>query len=310
MANVHMRVDNLPVDGSSIQPGQKARLLYAAANSDLTRRLWNAALGKSDEDHERATGQIGGQANGLGLDALLSLFDDREAPASAPAARTADAPSAVAPAESLGGNARHQPALAAAAARTGIPETALAAIIDAEAAKGPGGSWLAYSRNPRSSAAGLGQFLSSSWISEAQRAGTWLNGFARAQGWLDSAGRVIGGARSDLLALRYDATASIEAVADYAQDNLARLKSAGIDIGTSVASIAQSAYLGHHLGIGDATRFLKGALDPSRAKLLLVAQLGLHDAGARIANAGSAVMAHRQWLLDYVGKRIDPSRFG
>lgn len=305
-----MRVDKLPTDGASIEPVEKARLLYAAANSDLTRRLWNAALGKAEDENEQAAGQVGGQEKGLGLAALLTVFENHDTPAEAPVSGPTQASPPVAPAETLGNNARHQPVLAAAAARTGIPETALAAIIDAEAAKGPGGNWLTYSRNPRSSAAGLGQFLSSTWLSEAQREGTWLNSFARAQGWLDSTGRLISSARSDLLALRYDTTASIHAVADYAQHNLARLKSAGIETGASLTSIASSAYLGHHLGIGDAIKFLKGALDPSQAKRLLVAQVGLQDASARIADAGSAVTAHRQWLLDYVGKRIVPSRFG
>ena len=50
--------------------------------------------------------------------------------------------------------------------------------------KGKGGRWQVMSRNPRSSAAGLGQFLSGTWIGEAQRKGTYLNEVARTRGWI------------------------------------------------------------------------------------------------------------------------------
>ena len=155
----------------------------------------------------------------------------------------------------------------------------------------------------------LDQFLSGTWIGEAQRKGTYLNEIARTRGWLDNNGKVLSGCRSALLALRYDADTSINAIADYAKGNLDRLRRAGVNIGGSAEKIAQSAYLGHHLGPGDAIRFLKGGLDPARARLLLNAQVGTARASQRIAATGDAAQAHRAWLLDYVGRNVQPARF-
>ena len=211
--------------------------------------------------------------------------------------------------DGLGPNARHLPALVSAAERTGVPVPALAAIVHAEAAKGRDGSWQVFSRNPRSSAAGLGQFLSGTWQGMAEMRGTWLNEVARTRGWLGEGGRVLSGARSALLQLRYDPVASINTTADYARHNLDGLRRAGVSIGTGAATIAQSAYLGHHLGLGDAVRFMKGGLDPSRARMLLGAQIGAARAGQHIAAAGNATAAHRAWFMDFVSRHVRPERF-
>eukprot|EP01035_Chromulina_nebulosa_P002546 gene2546-3448_t len=210
----------------------------------------------------------------------------------------------------LGPNMRYSGVLAAAAARTGIPAAAIAAIVDAEAGKDCNGSWKTGSRNPRSSAAGLGQFLSGTWQGEAERRGTWLHDTAVSKGWLGSDGRLLPAARAALLALRYDGTASINATADYARSSVSHLKQAGIAIGEDIASVARAAYLGHHLGAGDSVRFLKGGLDSARARLLLDAQVGSANASQRIAQTGDAASAHRSWLLDFVNRHITPSRFG
>ncbi|MFD1961440.1 hypothetical protein ACFSHP_24700 [Novosphingobium panipatense] len=88
------------------------------------------------------------------------------------------------------------------------------------------------------------------------------------------------------------------------------LRKAGVPIESGVADIARAAYLGHHLGFGDARRFLAGGLAPDRARKLLGAQVGAAAAERRIAQAGGAVAAHRTWLLGYVGEHIRPERFG
>lgn len=209
----------------------------------------------------------------------------------------------------LGANSRFGPALAMAEARTGIPATALAAIVDAEAAKGRDGSWNTMSRNPRSSAAGLGQFLSGTWEHLAETSGTWLNQVAGERGWLDGRGKVVAGARSELLALRYDGQASILAVADFAKVNLTKLEQSGIRVNTDAETLAKSAYLSHHLGLGDAKKFLAGGIDPGRARMLLAAQIGGGAAEQRIAAAGNATQAHRQWLLGFIDRRIRPEQF-
>ncbi|NYT42139.1 peptidoglycan-binding protein [Sphingomonas sp. R-74633] len=209
----------------------------------------------------------------------------------------------------LGANTRFAPALAMAESRTGIPATALAAIVDAEAAKGHDGSWNTMSRNPRSSAAGLGQFLSGTWEQLAETSGTWLNQVASQRGWLDGRGKVQAGARSELLALRYDGQASILGVADLAKMNLTRLEQSGIRVNTDAETLAKSAYLSHHLGVGDAKKFLAGGIEPGRARMLLAAQIGSGAADQRIAAAGNATQAHRQWLLGFIDRRIRPAQF-
>lgn len=209
----------------------------------------------------------------------------------------------------LGPNQVHHEALRAAAARTGLPPSALAAIVDAESAKTADGRWNVMSRNPRSSAAGIGQFLSGTWIAEAGRPGTWLHEVAQAQGWLDGRGAVRPTARSELLALRYQPRAAIEATADYARANLSRLAKAGVSVTDDAKSIARAAYLGHHLGPGDAVRFMRGGLSTERAERLLSAQVGSGGAVRRIAAAGDAAAAHRQWLLGFVERRVRVDQF-
>ncbi|MEE4452371.1 peptidoglycan-binding protein [Novosphingobium resinovorum] len=310
------------LSAGSLSASQKARLIYDTARSEMSGRLWRAALGSADEaegEGKPSVNVIGqktmGQSDPIGLDRLLAILDpDSKAALDAAAApQVAEAPVA-ATGEAVaamgdGPNARYAGMLDAAAERTGLPASALAAIVDAEAAKGSGGTWQPYSRNPRSSAAGLGQFLNGTWEGEAERAGTWLNATAEASGWLDARGQVKAENRGALLALRYDPRASIEAVADYASANVAALRRSGAKIGESTAEVAQAAYLGHHLGVGDAKRFLAGGLSPDRARTLLGAQVGSAAAERRIAQAGDAVSAHRTWLMDYVGKHVRPERF-
>lgn len=330
------------IDPSRLGAQQKAEIIYAEARSELSNRLWQAALGTGDKGVGGVTG-VDRTTGEFSLDSLLAMLagDGTRTVAAPPAMAAARRPAEMAlpsaqanPAASspgdgspdrppqptwpvpkaaaaggLGVNAQYQGALNSAAARTGIPAAALAAIVHAESAKGPGGRWLVYSRNPRSSAAGLGQFLNGTWQGETERKGTWLNSVARERGWLNAAGKVRSEARSELLALRYDGEASIQATADYARANLDRLQREGVEVGGNVDRIAQTAYLGHHLGLGDAIKFLKGGLDSSRARLLLNAQVGSANASERIAAAGSAAGAHRAWLNEYVGKNLQPSRF-
>lgn len=315
-------------DLARLSAPQKAALIYGQARAELSDRLWRAALGDGDSrGAERVAADGGGE---MSLDSLLALLEPERREAGAAPQPSAAMPGETFPdgsgdgarhgredspasdsvaADGLGVNARHLPVLTGAAARTGIPAPALAAIIQAEAAKGPDGSWQLYSRNPRSSAAGLGQFLSGTWEGMAERKGTWLNQLAEAKGWLDGGGRVVSAARSALLSLRYDAEASINTVADYARQNLDGLRRAGVAMDDSAAGIARSAYLGHHLGLGDAIRFAKGGLHPSRAQLLLGAQVGAARASRQIAEAGGATAAHHAWLVDFVSRHVRPERF-
>ncbi len=266
----------------------RAQILLARAQAPLLARLWKAALGTSD-----STGQ--------GDPLTFSLPPVVRMPGVVPAPTTNAVAPPMARSDFVGGN--FAGLISSAARRTGIPPAALATVIEAEAGKRRDGSWDSGSRNSRSSAAGLGQFLSRTWIGEAERRGTALNATAAANGWLDAKGRVKAAAQPALLQLRFDPATAIEAVADFAHAGLNRLKAAGITVGRDPARVATLAWVGHHLGAAEAVRFLGGQLAPARAKLLLTAQVGEGEAVRRIAAAaGDAVAAHRTWLQGYIGR--------
>ncbi|MBP2275163.1 MULTISPECIES: peptidoglycan-binding protein [Sphingomonas] len=316
----------------AMTPTQRAHVIYSTAQTELANSLWRAALGDGGAPDRTAADPGLTRSD---MDALLKMLAPQEnapddapvktvpcpcddpATATVPSASGAplspsgavDASAALGPDGGLGPNARFRAALCEAAQRTGIPATALATIVDAEAAKSRDGSWNCHSRNPRSSAAGLGQFLNATWEGLAETPGTALNATAHAKGWLNSDGKVSGAARGALLALRYDPTTAIDGIADYARQNLSQLQKRGISTDDSVKTTARAAYLAHHLGLGDAVRFLKGGILPARAHVLLRAQVGAADAEKRIAQAGDPTRAHQQWLLAYIDRRIQPANF-
>ncbi len=328
-------LQSMPLD-----PGQRAALIYAQARSELSNKLWQAALGDGATRDARPVRGLDSGEMGLnslvalldrnGLAGLSGIADPSRLPADIPLPRSAYPqahderdPADGDPADEdgarrddtgravggLGANTGYAGTLGTAAERTGLPAPALAAIVHAEAACGPDGRWQAYSRNPHSSAAGLGQFLSGTWISESERPGTWLHSIAEQRGWLNEGGRVQSQARAPLLALRYDGDTSIQAIADYALFNLSQLRASGVAIDGSVEGVARGAYVGHHLGLKDAVRFLKGDLDPDRARHLLKAQIGAGAAAERIAETGDPIRAHRDWLLSYISRNVRPTQY-
>ena len=207
-------------------------------------------------------------------------------------------------------NEVYRPHLAEAAQRTAMPAQAVAAIIDAEAAKRPvTGAWLADSKAATSSATGLTQFLDATWRGEARRAGSLLGEEAARLGCIAADGTV----QDDkaLLAMRLDPRVAILAGADFARTNLVALRRAGALRGDAdPAGLAKLAYLAHHEGAGRAVAFLKG-----RMGYVSFAILGANvpDAGRRkrlLDSAGGQVgPAYRAWLCGYVDSVIDIRRF-
>jgi hypothetical protein len=295
-------------DLQALTPAQRSELIYRAARTGLDQQLWRAALGRTAEEVPATAPRPGGTS--LSLEALVEALsaEDRIAPRLSTNPTATAAPAASSGALQLGANAAFRPMIERAAARTGLAPALLAAIVDAEAAKRPDGSWNPASRNPRSTAGGLGQFLAGTWLDEARRPGSWLSAEASARGLLGPGGRVVEGGRAALLDLRFDPEAAIQATADHAAANLRRLEAAGVGT-ANLPDQARAAYLAHHLGLGDALRFLREGLGEGRAGRLLAAQVGAADAHRRIADAGGAAEAHRAWLLAYVDRRVRPARF-
>lgn len=319
----------MPVTGlEALTAPERARVIYSNARAELSNRLWQAAIGSVESDgvNQQAPCRHGSEMTLMPMSARLDPSQpgtlphafapppptdvaDKANPLPAPAAKVNVTADATGNPAALGPNAAHAAALQRAAERSGLPPATLAAVVDAEAAKRPDGRWNLMSRNPRSSAAGLGQFLSGTWVGMAEQPGNYLNDLARKNGWLDGNNRVLSGARGPLLALRYNAEASINSIADYAQRNIRLIRNAGIQTPDNAISMAQLAYLGHHLGPGDAIRYLKGGLSESRAAHLLKAQIGTDQASHRINRAGDATTAHRNWLSSFVARNIRPDRF-
>lgn len=213
---------------------------------------------------------------------------------------------------SLGVNASYTAAIREASQRTGIAPQSVAAIINAEAAKDSSGRWLAGSRSSTSSATGLTQFLSGTWLGEARRFGSVLNQEARALGLVDANGRITNERR--LLALRTDPRLSILAGADYARTNLAALQRAGVmpagaSPGASPGAVAKYAYLAHHEGPGGAIRFLRGDM-AYVSRGTFDANVPRSQQGSYLGQAGGDMgQAYRNWLSDYMDRTIDIRRF-
>ncbi|USI72012.1 peptidoglycan-binding protein [Sphingomonas morindae] len=292
----------------ALAPQARAALLLEAARAPLARPLWQAALGEAAPD---APASAIGAAPALAKTGLEALLDLATAAPGLPPPAPAPAPARVASAAPGPLSREDRPAIPEAyaamvreaAQRTGLPAATLAAIIGAEAGDGAGG-WRPLARNPRSSAAGLGQFLAGTWLRVAADPGSWLHRRAAAEGWLTTDGHVRAEARGALLALRYDPRAAIETVADHAVANLAALDSANL-AGVAVAARTRAAYLAHQLGARGAIRFLEGGAAPDPGRLL-AAQIGPAAAARAIAAAGGAAAAHRAWLLGFCDAHLPP----
>ncbi|MGF3022359.1 peptidoglycan-binding protein [Methylobacterium aquaticum] len=210
---------------------------------------------------------------------------------------------------SLGPNEIYKDFLIEAMTRTGIDAAAIAALISAEAAKLPNGQWNKDSKAGTSSAAGLTQFIESTWLGEAERPQTLLNEVGRAEGLVTAANAIVAGRKAELLALRFDPRLSIVAAAEYGMFNLDALMKAGLvdnEIGDDEK--ARFIYLAHHEGLSGAKAFLKGTKAYSFSDL--VTQVGASKAQALVNAAnGDTTLAYRTWLNRYLDQNIQPSRF-
>jgi len=209
----------------------------------------------------------------------------------------------------LGPNEVYRGFLIEAETRTEIDAAAIAALINAEAAKLPNGQWNKDSKAGTSSAAGLTQFLDSTWLGEAKKAQTLLNECCRKKGLVTAANAIVSGREAELLALRFDPRLSIVGAAEYGLFNLnALIKADLVDDEMGDDEKARFIYLAHHEGLGGAQAFLKGTKAYSFSDL--VTQVGQSKAQALVNTAnGDSTLAYRTWLNGYLDRNIQPSRF-
>jgi hypothetical protein len=213
----------------------------------------------------------------------------------------------------LGINDSYRAAIETAQQRTGIDGSAIAALIDAEAAKIKSGTdkgmWDKSSYNNSSGAAGVTQFLASTWFGHAQIAAHLLNERGKALGLISNKDKIVSGKKDDLLKLRFDPLLSIVSAAEYGIDNLAALSKAGVLPGAMTDDQrARYMYLAHHEGPGGAIGFLNGTKNYTRSDL--VKQIGSTSADKYIAQSGgNASAAYRRWLNSYMDDKIVPSSF-
>ncbi|XBS69960.1 peptidoglycan-binding protein [Acerihabitans sp. KWT182] len=110
----------------------------------------------------------------------------------------------------------------------------------------------------------------------------------------------------DWLKLRFKPEYAIMAAVDYAITNLKALKAKGFNIdGLNDAEKAKVMYLTHHLGLSDAIKFIRKEITESKAKDLLVAQVGAEKAFKYYQDEHkSYVKGHRAWLSNFINDNI------
>lgn len=213
----------------------------------------------------------------------------------------------------LGVNEVYRAPLLKAQEFTGIDAAALAALIDAEASKikdGPNkGQWNSKAFNNSSKAAGLTQFLESTWREHARRSGTLLNKVAKEKGLVTVLDAIATGRENDLLALRFDPECSIVSAAEYGVANLRTLEKKGlVSADLDDDEKARLMYLAHHEGATGAIKFLTNQNSSSFDKF--AKQVGRERAGALVEDArGDVALAYRNWLNSYMDEKIQPAKF-
>jgi len=112
------------------------------------------------------------------------------------------------------------------------------------------------------------------------------------------------------LNLRFEPAFIIMAAVDYGLYNLAQLQTAGYSVDTlNDAEKAKIFYLTHHLGLGDAKRFIRKTITEESAHKLLVAQVGAKKAAKSAKDYRSYVEGHRKWLRKYIDDNINLKGF-
>ena len=263
----------------------------------------------------------------------------------------------------LGRNNVYRAAILDASRRLGLIPQALCALMDCEAGKvtekvpvlNPDGSpakdkkghpltrtirelWNANAGNAESGAAGLTQFLSSTWLTHVLIPGCYIHDKSVANGWIgqdkDAKGKLrwmfvlsdgtttskpyekrnSDGNVKKCLAMRMDPTWSINAAADYGNANLKVLIGGGFKLaGLNDMDKAKLMYLMHHEGEGAGPLFIRnklangsGGIGGLKKKFgLQLGSNGIAKADALIEKArGDVEYAYRKWFVDFVDRQF------
>lgn len=265
----------------------------------------------------------------------------------------------------LGRNNVYRTQILNAAKRLGLAPQALCALMDCEAGKvpeklpriGPDGKqmkdkkgrlmtvtvrelWNANAGNPQSGAAGLTQFLASTWLTHVLIPGCFIHEQSVARGWVRqeknakgksfwafvlSDGSITttpGKQRGDqnvknCLAMRMDPDWSINAAADYGNANLKVLEKQGFKLaGLSDMDRAKLMYLMHHEGEGAGPLFIKnrlvkgsgGEVGLRRKFEIQLGANGVAKATEMIEEADDDVAkAYRAWFSAFVDRQFAQS---
>jgi hypothetical protein len=265
----------------------------------------------------------------------------------------------------LGRNNIYREPILEAAKRLGLNPQALCALMDCEAGKvseklpvlNPDGSpakdkkgkpkfqvirerWNAQAGNAESGAAGLTQFLASTWLAHALLPSYYIHEKSVANGWVKQATDAKGKThwafvledgstttapykkRSDsnvkkCLAMRMDPAWSINAAADYGNANLKVLEKAGFKLsGLNDMDKAKLMYLMHHEGEGAGPLFVRNSLKSGKGGVAALRrkfelQLG-SDGESKVDKLvddadGDVEVAYRHWFSTYVDKQFTNS---
>lgn len=190
-------------------------------------------------------------------------------------------------------------AIQQASAATGVPFNYLVAQAGQES------GFKADARAATSSAAGLYQFVDSTWLRMVREHGDkhGVGDLARSITMTDSGARVFDPeVKARILALRDDPKLSAAMAAEYARGNHTQLaQSLGREIG------ATDLYLAHFLGAGGATRFLTALrTEPGRPAAELMPQAAQANRGVFFAADGRARSVDE--IYDRFATKFDPGR--
>lgn len=232
-------------------------------------------------------------------------------------------------------NFEYREIIISASERANMNPLALAALINAEAAKDRRtGVWLPSSTN--GNAVGLTQFLPGTFIGFSEIKGTWLHEKAMAEGFLieknsgkavkskkkgkttpsniNKTQKVIDPTKKDeWLNKRLLPEYSIQAAVDYGLENLKKLKKANLDIDSlGDAELAKVMYLAHHDDAYWVVKIIDETMSETEAKKRLKANTdeSEEDLVDRYdAENQSWIKAYKSWLFEMIDNRIILSKF-